>query len=206
VRLPYAGSSYADWLADVLDALAIGSTVLVGSSAGAYFALKMAAFAPERVAALLLLNPAGLAPFRTVYYSLMCHPHAAYLAQALARAVVRSPAMARRLLEQGMYGHATDDNVDLALLLLHDYNRHHAPKPMPLNEIRRVTVPTELIVSEHELYTDPQQVQAVAQNTLPNLMRVQCVPMAGHDINKERPDLVNARIRELSAAFAAAAV
>jgi hypothetical protein len=53
------------------------------------------------------------------------------------------------------------------------------------------------MVSEYELYTNPAQVETVAQAALPNLIAVEHVAEAGHDINKERPNVVNGRILDL---------
>jgi pimeloyl-ACP methyl ester carboxylesterase len=194
LRIPYEGHGYAEWFSDLLDGLGIEQALVVGSSAGGCFALKMAAFAPERVAGLLLLNPLGLAPFRTFYYNMLCSPPMARVAQWMARRVVRSRLTARRLVERGMAGSATEANIDLAMILLHDYNRAPAPRPLPVNELHCVTSPVYLMVSEHELYTDPVRVETVARAVLPNLIAVEHIAAAGHDINKERPDIVNARI------------
>lgn len=197
-RIPYTGRGYADWLTDLFDQLGLDRALAVGSSAGGFFALKLAAFAPERVAGLLLLNPAGLTPFRAAYYNWLCNPRVAHITQKLARRVLYSRAIVQHMVERGMYGPASASNVDLAMLLLHDYWRAPAPKPMPRPELHRVTAPTYLLVSEHELYTDPQRVMLTAQTVLPNLIGVECVPQAGHDINKEQPHLVNDRILSLS--------
>jgi pimeloyl-ACP methyl ester carboxylesterase len=54
-----AAADYADALAALLDSLGITQLVVVGSSFGALVAGAFAASRPERVAGLLLLNPAG---------------------------------------------------------------------------------------------------------------------------------------------------
>ncbi len=54
-----AAADYADALAALLDSLGIARLVVVGSSFGALVAGAFAASRPERVAGLLLLNPAG---------------------------------------------------------------------------------------------------------------------------------------------------
>jgi len=54
-----SAADYAESLAALLDALGIERAVLVGSSLGALMAGAFAARRPERVAGLLLLNPAG---------------------------------------------------------------------------------------------------------------------------------------------------
>lgn len=60
-RPPMDSPAYAEWLQDVLDGLGIGRAVLVGISRGGWMALKFAVTDPERVAALVLMCPAGIA-------------------------------------------------------------------------------------------------------------------------------------------------
>ncbi len=62
VQLPFDTPDYADWLLDVLDALGIGQTALIGASLGGWLTAKFAASHPERVASLVLLCPAGIGP------------------------------------------------------------------------------------------------------------------------------------------------
>ncbi|HEY8600266.1 MAG TPA: alpha/beta hydrolase [Thermomicrobiales bacterium] len=54
------GDDHARWLADILDALGLGRVPLVGISYGAGLALRLTGYAPDRVAALALVSPAGL--------------------------------------------------------------------------------------------------------------------------------------------------
>jgi len=51
---------HARWLMDILDRLGLGRVPLVGISYGAGLALRLAGYAPDRVAALALVSPAGL--------------------------------------------------------------------------------------------------------------------------------------------------
>ena len=58
----YRGDTYARFLIDLLDALKIDRVVLGGNSLGGEVAWRVASLAPERVAALILVDAAGL-PF-----------------------------------------------------------------------------------------------------------------------------------------------
>ena len=58
----YRGDTYARFLIDLLDALKIDRAVLGGNSLGGEVAWRVASLAPERVAALILVDAAGL-PF-----------------------------------------------------------------------------------------------------------------------------------------------
>jgi pimeloyl-ACP methyl ester carboxylesterase len=66
----FAGSGEFPWLqdahdlafhyVDVLDALGLDQTIVVGSSFGGWIAAELAAYAPERVTQLVLIDPIGL--------------------------------------------------------------------------------------------------------------------------------------------------
>lgn len=56
--------AFALWLKEVLDALGLERTVIIGNSLGGWMALKFATAYPERVSRLVLIASAGLAPIR----------------------------------------------------------------------------------------------------------------------------------------------
>ncbi len=55
------GDGHARWLMDVLDGLGLGRAAFVGISYGAGLILRLAGFAPARVARAVLVSPAGVA-------------------------------------------------------------------------------------------------------------------------------------------------
>lgn len=61
-HVPTSAGRYADLLVAVLDALDVDPCVLVGNSIGGAAAIVVAARRPDRVRALVLENPGGLAP------------------------------------------------------------------------------------------------------------------------------------------------
>lgn len=62
LRPELAGPAYADWLLDLFQALGIQRACLAGISLGGWMALKFATAHPQRVQALALMCPAGVAP------------------------------------------------------------------------------------------------------------------------------------------------
>lgn len=56
--------AFALWMKDVLDALGLEKTIMIGNSLGGWMALKFATTYPERVSMLTLLASAGLAEVR----------------------------------------------------------------------------------------------------------------------------------------------
>lgn len=61
--------AFALWLKEVLDALDLKRTVIIGNSLGGWTALKFAAAYPERVEKLILIASAGLAEIRPQFIS-----------------------------------------------------------------------------------------------------------------------------------------
>ncbi len=202
-RPPYRGSALADWLADTLDALGVERALIVGGSAGGWFALKFAAYYPCRRAGVLVMNPCGITPYRHVYKLTRSQP-AVTVAHWL-RFLVANRWVARGVVQRGMTrGNApTDQNLELAYLLLRYYTRRISPPLMPADELRRITSPVMLVVSEHEIYTNPHAVTTRLRCTLPNLADVVIVDDAGHDINKEKPDWVNQHIVRIAQSLSA---
>ncbi|RTE65948.1 alpha/beta hydrolase [Amphritea opalescens] len=64
VRLPMDSDGYALWLDDVMEALALSNTAIVGESLGGWLALDYASRRPEKVTRLALLVPGGVGPQR----------------------------------------------------------------------------------------------------------------------------------------------
>lgn len=59
-RLSYEGTACGEWLADVMDALALERAHIYGASLGGFMARKFVEYAPERVDRLVLMVPAGI--------------------------------------------------------------------------------------------------------------------------------------------------
>ncbi|MEL6149166.1 MAG: alpha/beta hydrolase, partial [Chloroflexota bacterium] len=196
-RIHYRDTSLADWLADVLDALHVDRTIVSGGSAGGWFALKFAAHYPQRTAAALIMNPCGITPYRGVYKLTRVTPAIHFLRTF--RPLIANPALARRVVERGMNPDtpASAHNIELAYLLLKYYRRRSPPPIMPDDELRCVTSPVTLLTGEHEVYTTPRTVQSRIQRLIPQTV-IEEISGVGHDINKETPELVNAKLRQLS--------
>lgn len=68
VRPPLTGGVYAIWLSQVMDGLGIQKAAVAGNSMGGWLALELATHLPDRVSALILLAPAGLADVRRSFF------------------------------------------------------------------------------------------------------------------------------------------
>ena len=68
-RPDLSSDAFALWMKDVLDALGLKKTILIGNSLGGWMALKFATAYPERVSRLILIASAGLAQIRPQFLS-----------------------------------------------------------------------------------------------------------------------------------------
>jgi 2-hydroxy-6-oxonona-2,4-dienedioate hydrolase len=59
-RLAVDDNAYGEWLVEVLDGLGLARVNVVGVSWGGFVAIRLAAVAPQRIARLVLLVPAGM--------------------------------------------------------------------------------------------------------------------------------------------------
>lgn len=75
-RPPWEGSSYADWMNDVIEGLHLKNIMILGISQGGWIALKYAISKPHNIKKLVLLSPAGVVPtkitfiLKAVYYTM----------------------------------------------------------------------------------------------------------------------------------------
>ena len=172
---------YAAWLDDVLSwaGTADGPVVVVAHSRAAAVALTAH---PARVAALVLLNPAGLTTVR---------PGPAVLRTALPWMVASSEATSRRLLElmAGPTGGYPEELVEWLTLVATATRTTGAPGPLPPAITSRWrSGPVRVIVGEHDRFFPPARLDAAAHRLLGLTPTV--VGGAGHLLPDQRPDVV----------------
>jgi pimeloyl-ACP methyl ester carboxylesterase len=194
VRLPYRGDAYARWLLDVLDALDVSRALLVGASAGGFFALKAAAYIPERVAGLALVNPCGLVDARFPY-SLFHHQAVASLVTRFGRHMVATQRTAQRLAQMSVAPTTTPDDESIAMtyLLLRYFRRHAPPRALPDDELSRVRAPVLLLLSDGEPFFDNAALMERAAHHFEAYSATR-IAQAGHDLCKDHPDTVSQHV------------
>jgi pimeloyl-ACP methyl ester carboxylesterase len=178
----------AEWLGEVLDALDLDRVNLVGASYGGWIALNFARRVPQRVAALILVEPA-LDRLRGWFW---IHGLAVALAFAMPRPIARRAL--RRL-------HMNTDLLEdkrvrrYGFLGLTRYRRS-LPKPVPTTsaELTAVTAPTLLLLGEHsEIHRSPILI-ARARAAMPNVS-AELISDAGHGLPVDKADEVAGCIR-----------
>ncbi len=166
LRPDHQGPAFAEWMEDVLDGVGVASTSLLGISKGGEVVLKFATTHPARVDKLVLLAPGGIAPVRTSF---------------LLRAVALSLC--------GEWGRAringisfSGDQVDPAAVEFMDIimRNFHPEVSRPYlfsdEELRRLTMPTLMVVGENDALMDSPRILARTREIMP---RAERLPLAG---------------------------
>jgi pimeloyl-ACP methyl ester carboxylesterase len=190
-RPPHTGPAYAEWLVDVLDALRVERTNVVGISFGGRLTLKLGAHAPHRIIKAVLLSPIGLVAMdfklflRLLPTGLNLNPSGGETARRLIRTLFTLPETT-----------ACREVEDLFVLFGKHYRQESISGlpmafPLPQAELRRFNVPTLLLMGQREQLFNPRRVIERAQKILPDLREADLIPDAGHILNYDQTDIVN---------------
>ena len=183
----------ARWLADVLDRLGVDHAPFVGLSQGAWLAASAARFIPDRVTRVALLAPAGtMRPMRLpVLLLLRLRP---FLPK-------KDPLTETRKTFRMVFGgrYMPDERYVAQVALGARHFRYQKPPIFPTvfpdEDLRRIAVPTLLLVAAHEVLYTPGRALQRARALIPEL-EADIVPDAGHFVSMEQSELVDRRVLE----------
>ena len=181
-----AGSTFPDWVADVLDGLGLGRVIVMGISGGGWMTLKTASYLPERVGKAVAINPDGLARIRVLK-----------ILPAMLAAVLKDEASIKRMVRIWAAAEAVSPRLDafaegMALMLKH-FKTQNNPGRIPDVELRRITCPTCLLIGEHDLFHAAKGM-ARAKQLIPGLTMVEQLPNTGHILLEEGMRLVAEKV------------
>lgn len=180
------------WLDEVIDGLSLDRIHLVGYSEGGWVAAVHTALTdrPERIQSLVLIEPAGAigrVPGPTL---------AGMVWRGAWTLVAKDKPAAVRSLSRWLNGsiELSDDEVHLALAAFSTF-RQRLPKPTLLtdDELRRITMPTLLLLGAETRLYDPDVVADRARALLPDV-QVETTPGAGHGLPYQFPEATTERI------------
>jgi pimeloyl-ACP methyl ester carboxylesterase len=184
----------ATWLNDVLDGLGIERAHLVGVSFGGWLTMNQGRIAPERVASMTAIDPAGA----------VGRPPLPFLA-AMVRGAIngrfgRSDHPLDSLLRTMHNGRLPDEPL---LELSYASIRGFVPaQPIPRrfsdDELRALTPPMLFVIGGATCVTDATKAVDRVRRLVPNVEAV-LIPGTGHSVTLERADQVNALILEFIA-------
>ncbi len=178
----------ASWLVEVLDRLGIERAAVAGLSYGGWLALNFALHAPARVSRLALLAPAAsLCPFSLRFY----------VTFSLMAPLAFSAPTLRRLI--GAFS-ADRGRIPAELHRQLWETRQARPRICPPtvfsdDELRALSTRTLLLVGEREIIYPPRRALERAKRQIASV-EAELVPGAGHLLNIDQPEHVNARLRQ----------
>lgn len=170
-RPPYAGTTYADWLADVLDGLELEQSAFCGLSLGGWASLKFAAHYPGRAGRIALIAPGGVVQGKVAFMlKAALYQRLGTWGNNRMAALIFGPNAAPPGVAEGF-----------AFMLKHYRARRDNLPPLSDEELRAVVAPVFLVGGEHDaLLNMPRTLDRLAR-LVPDF-RGRLIPGAGHAI------------------------
>jgi pimeloyl-ACP methyl ester carboxylesterase len=197
-RLDKADGSIARWIADVLRALDLERTALLGMSQGGFVALSCCAAFPERVSRVVLLVPEGFAkPRPLVFATRVLWPIFRYRRRPTEANGRRVVAAIAAVPESAVPDAAV---ARFSLALRHVRTVATLGRPFTARDLARLSAPVLLVVGGRDPIFPGDASLRRARATLPNLVDAIVIPHAGH----AHPDLVGPPVTRRIAEFLAA--
>jgi pimeloyl-ACP methyl ester carboxylesterase len=150
-------SNSADWITEVLDGLGIEKAQLVGVSLGGWLALNFSIHKPERVARVALLDPA--ASFEKMSAAFLWHSFLPIMVHPTRAGLIKYFRWMTR-------GYSVNEKWG-ELMLQGILNTRPQP-PIRATafsdaELRRVKVPTLILIGKHSVIYDPDRTRRLAR-------------------------------------------
>lgn len=162
-RPSVSNNEYGEWLSDVLDGLALPRAHVVGVSWGGFVAIRLAAFAPERISRLVLLVPAGVVSGSS--WEGLTKVALPMMLYRMAPSAQRLKACVRHLLTT-----TDDDWVPYLGDALRSFNMDmRVPALATPAELERLTAPTLVLGADEDVSFPGQRLLARAPELFPSL-------------------------------------
>jgi pimeloyl-ACP methyl ester carboxylesterase len=188
---------FIQWMTDLYDGLYIDRAHLIGNSNGGFFALETALNLPERVKKVVLISPAAtFVQMWAWWWHLLIPAHmiapmirsermvyGAY--EWLWQGFPKEPAFARLRSISEVAGHPR----------YRPSRNSFIPHVFSDDELRQIRTPVLLLIGDHEVIYNPDQVIRRATRLVPNL-NAEIVPNANHSAQYTAPAFVNQKILE----------
>ncbi len=168
-RPPWDGPAYAEWLADLFDALDLERVTLVGLSQGGWTSLKFAVTYPERVDRLILLTPGGVVPVR-----------ASFMVKGIGYSFMGGWGT-RRLVRMIFAGQPLPDGLeDILIVIMRGFKSRIGVLPnFTDEELKRLTMPVLMVGGDQDALFDTLKVADRLRKVLPDVQTT-ILPGMGH--------------------------
>lgn len=165
-RPDLTSDAFALWMKDVLDALCLERTVLIGNSLGGWMALKFATTYPERVSKLILIASAGLAQIR---------PQFLINAEQARQAGGTVPVSPDILTEQSI----PKEVLEFMNLIVENYDPIQDLPVYADEELQRLTMPILFLDGEEDVIIDAEKSAYNLSRLVPTAV-IRLLPNCGH--------------------------
>lgn len=143
-RPDLASDDFAIWMKDVLDALGVEKTVIIGNSLGGWMALKFSTTYRERVSKLVLIASAGLAEIRPQFLSHTAKAQQTYGTVAVDSAIIGQNDIPKEVL-------------DFMNLIVESYNPIEYLPVYTDEQLKQLNMPVLFIDGEDDVIIDAGQ-------------------------------------------------
>jgi pimeloyl-ACP methyl ester carboxylesterase len=175
---------YMKWLDEALDNLEIGETSFVGHSFGGWMSLNYALHAPQRVKKLAMSAPGWFVSMSLKFvlkasmYAMFCSR--SRISKFISWTAVDDSKIEKKFVEQ-FYFSFKNTRFDKVRIM---------PTVPKDDELKNLSVPTMLLVGEHEVIYNGQKAVDRAKRLIPNI-KAELVPQSSHCLTMEKADEVN---------------
>jgi pimeloyl-ACP methyl ester carboxylesterase len=196
-RLPHTDRSYAQWLLETLDQLAVQQAAFLGLSFGGWIMLNLATLAPERMTKAVFLDAGGFTQFTTkskVKAGLAAMLYMWFPGKRTSKLAV----------DDVFYGRGCGPDPDLVkfigltyryLTFNMEFVKHGVP-PCSQKELAAFSAPAMVVYGEQDLFFDAQKSIAAAKQILPNLHVAKILKGQGHILDKHASEQVITEIKD----------
>lgn len=189
-RLDTHGPGYAEWAADMLDALRLPACPVVGISGGGWMTLKLAAHLGARVTRAAALSTDGLAHVDMLNVAYWMVPAAIFPSGYTMRRFYRFITSPR-----APYNAVVAERfcADMLVCLQH-FKPQGNPGLISDEELGRISAPTLVLMGEDERAFPPRESVLRAHARIPSLVAAELVPCAAHLMTIDQPKLVKEQL------------
>ncbi len=160
--------AFAIWMKDVLDALGLDKTILIGNSLGGWMALKFATACPERVSKLVLIASAGLAEIRPQFKDNVAQNRQSNETESVDSAIIGENDIPKEVLE-------------FMNLIVQSYNPIEYLPMYSDSQLQRLNMPILYIDGDNDIIIDSQQSAQRLSHLVPSA-KIHLLRNCGHVI------------------------
>lgn len=165
-RPDLSSDAFALWMKDVLVALGIERTVLIGNSLGGWMALKFATAYPEQVSRLILIASAGLAQIRPQFLLNVGQTRQADGTVPVSPAIIGEQSIPKEVL-------------DFMNLIVENYNPIQDLPVYADEQLQRLNMPVLFIDGEDDVIIDAERSAQRLSRIIPSAA-IRLLPNCGH--------------------------